>query len=84
VALKNKLLIFNVTMSVFYRGCQKNVAVFKRFFSTTPYAALPYLGTLLCESGISSFTIKKDLTIGSSVLPAHSETFCWYLTGKLS
>jgi hypothetical protein len=27
-----------------YSGCQKNVAVFKRFFSTTPYAAIPSLG----------------------------------------
>jgi len=27
-----------------YSGCQKNVAVFKRFFSTTPYAAIPLLG----------------------------------------
>ena len=27
-----------------YSGCQKNVLVFKRFFSTTTYAAIPYLG----------------------------------------
>jgi hypothetical protein len=27
-----------------YSGCQKNVPVFKRFFSTTPYAAIPSLG----------------------------------------
>jgi hypothetical protein len=25
----------------FYSGCQKNVPVFKRFFSTTTYAAIP-------------------------------------------
>jgi hypothetical protein len=27
-----------------YSGCQKNVPVFKRFFSTTTYAAIPSLG----------------------------------------
>jgi hypothetical protein len=32
------------------RGCQKNVAVFKRFFSTTPYAAIRLLGTLLWKA----------------------------------
>ncbi len=30
-----------------YSGCQKNVPVFKRFFSTTTYAAIPQFGTLL-------------------------------------
>ncbi len=29
---------------VFYSGCQKNVQVLKRFFSTTTYAAIPSLG----------------------------------------
>jgi len=28
-----------------YRGCLKNVPLYKRFFATTTYAAIPYSGT---------------------------------------
>jgi hypothetical protein len=35
---------------VFYSGCQKNVQVLKRFFSTTTYAAIPSFGTLLWKT----------------------------------
>ncbi len=45
-----------------YSGCQKNVAVFKRFFSTTTYTAIPSFGTLLwkavysvCQKNVAVF-----------------------------
>ena len=40
VGLSNKFLICGI-----YSGCQKNVPVFKRCFSTTTYTAIPYFGT---------------------------------------
>jgi hypothetical protein len=42
-------------MAAIYRGCQKNVPVFKRFFlqpynRATVSAAIPYFGTLLWKT----------------------------------
>jgi hypothetical protein len=42
--LENGQYVFHRNAPFIYSGCRKNVAVFKRFFSTTPYAAIPYLG----------------------------------------
>jgi len=35
----------SLDLILFFSGCQKDVPVFKRFFSTTTYTAIPYFGT---------------------------------------
>ncbi len=45
-----------------HSGCQKNVPVFKRFFSTTTYAAIPLLGTLLWKAVQSLYRVAKVKT----------------------